>query len=318
MDYNAVVKWVLQTEAKELLDAKVLDTDWNEIVEFVVNIQGKVVVAGVGKSGLIGKKISATLSSTGTPSFFLHPTEAMHGDLGMIDKNDVILAISYSGESDELVAIMPHFKRLSGGIITMSRSAYSSVSKMGNFFIPIAVSKEVCPLNAAPTSSTTLTLALGDALAVCLMKKRNFSEKNFASFHPGGSLGKRLFVKVEDLMQTQNLPLIASDLSLKEAIIVMSEARLGSAIISENGKLVAVLSDGDLRRAIMKDSFDLNMPALSYASKNPIYCDNKELLAVEILRFIEEKKIQLLVITDRDKNILGAIHLHSLISAGIC
>lgn len=318
MDCSAVVKWVLETEAKELLEAKVLDINWNEIIEFIASIKGKVIITGVGKSGLVGKKISATLSSTGTSSFFLHPTEAMHGDLGMVDKNDIVLAISYSGESDELVAIMPHLKRLSGGIVTMSRNAHSSISKMGDFFIPIAVSKEVCPLNVAPTSSTTLTLALGDALAVCLMKKRNFNEKNFASFHPGGSLGKRLFVKVEDLMQTKNLPLITMDLSLKEAIIVMSEARLGSAIIAENGRLIGVLSDGDLRRAMMAKSFDLNTPALSYGSKNPIYCDDKELLAVDALRFIEEKKIQLLIITDKNKNILGVIHLHSLISLGIC
>ncbi|WP_180763020.1 KpsF/GutQ family sugar-phosphate isomerase [Helicobacter sp. 11S02596-1] len=319
MDFAQIAKDVLELEAKELLQTAchAQAIDWDGIVGLISGAKGKLIVCGVGKSGLVGAKIAATLASTGTPSFFLHPTEAMHGDLGMVGKEDIILAISYSGESEELVAIMPHLKRLSGGIITMSKDAKSSLSKMGDYFIPIAIAAEACPLGAAPTSSTTLTLGLGDALAVCLMKKRGFSKNDFASFHPGGSLGKRLFVKIKDLMQTKDLPLIKPETSLKDALITMSAARLGNAIIAKEGKLIGVLSDGDLRRAMMREDFSLNDPVSLYASENPKYCDDPDWLAGEALKFIEDNKIQLLIITDKQKNIQGAIHLHTLISAGI-
>ncbi|PAF52431.1 KpsF/GutQ family sugar-phosphate isomerase [Helicobacter sp. 13S00477-4] len=317
--FSFIVKEVLQKEAKELLRAasSPISLDWDRIVSMIVQAKGKLIVSGVGKSGLVGAKIAATLASTGTPSFFLHPTEALHGDLGMVSKDDIILAISYSGESEELLAVLPHLKRLSGGIITMTKDSHSSISKIGDCFISIDVDSEACPLNLVPTSSTTLTLALGDALAVCLMKKRNFRENEFASFHPGGSLGKRLFVKVKDLMQTQNLPLVGPEICLKEAIVKMSESRLGNAIIAQDNKLIGILSDGDLRRAMMKEDFSLNDPIMLYACDNPKYCHNPDLLAVDSLRFIEENKIQLLVITDENKNIQGAIHLHTLISTGI-
>ncbi|STP11937.1 KpsF protein [Helicobacter mustelae] len=317
IDFGQIAKKVLDDEAQELLSIDTTRIDFPHIVKTILQMSGKLIVTGVGKSGLIGAKIAATLASTGTPSFFIHPTDAMHGDLGMIGKEDVILAISYSGESDELISILPHLKHQSHAIITMSKDAQSSLSKMGDFFIPIAVSKEACPINAAPTSSTTLTLALGDALAVCLMHARDFSKQDFAYFHPGGSLGKRLFVKVKDLMQTQNLPLIPPEMPLKEAIIKMSESRLGSAILIEDDRLYGVLSDGDLRRAMMQKDFNLESPAKRYATLSPKYCDNPLLLACEALEFIEENKIQLLIITDPAKHILGAIHLHTLISAGI-
>ncbi|PAF49477.1 hypothetical protein BKH41_02090 [Helicobacter sp. 12S02232-10] len=319
MKFALIAKEVLEIEAKELLDGAChcLETDWDGIVSMIFESKGKLIVCGVGKSGLVGAKIAATLASTGTPSFFLHPTEAMHGDLGMVEKEDIVLAISYSGESEELIAILPHLKRLGAGVITMSKDAHSSVSRMGDYFIPINISKEACPLGIAPTSSTTLTLALGDALAVCLMKKKGFSKNDFASFHPGGSLGKRLFVKIKDLMQTKDLPFIEPEMSLKEAVIKMSEARLGNAIIVKDGKLVGVLSDGDLRRAMMRENFSLNDPVILYASENPKYCDNADLLAIDALTFVENNKIQLLVVTDKNKNVQGALHLHTLISAGI-
>lgn len=310
-------KKVLNLEAQSLLDASLEETELNAILECILHTQGKLIVLGVGKSGLIGAKISATFASTGTPSFFVHPTEALHGDLGMIESQDNILAISYSGESDELKIVLPHIKKKGCKIITMTKSAQSSISKIGDYFLSIAVKQEACILNAAPTSSTTLTLALGDALAVCLMKKRNFSHEDFASFHPGGSLGKRLFLKVRDLMQTQNLPIIASQTPLKEAIIAMSEARLGSAFIIQDHRLIAVLSDGDLRRAMMSADFGLHLPALHFASKTPKTCKNPDILAYEALKFMEEHKIQILIITDSKDQILGALHLHTLIEAGI-
>ena len=317
MNFSKIAKEVLEAEARELLSIDTSRIDWQGMVQAILESKGKLIITGVGKSGLVGKKIAATLASTGTPSFFLHPTEAMHGDLGMIEAQDIVLAISYSGESDELIAILPHLKRLSTKLITMSKNPNSSLSKMGDFFIPIAVSKEACPINTAPTSSTTLTLALGDALAVCLMKARDFGTSDFASFHPGGSLGKRLFVKIQDLMQTQDLPIIAPDISLKEAIIKMSEARLGTAILARDNTLLGVLSDGDLRRAMMQEDFDLNLPASTYANHNPKYCTNAQMLAHQALEFIEQNKIQLLVITDAEKQIQGVLHLHTLISTGI-
>ena len=317
MDFSKIAKEVLEAEARELLSIDTSRIDWQGMVQAILESKGKLIITGVGKSGLVGKKIAATLASTGTPSFFLHPTEAMHGDLGMIEAQDIVLAISYSGESDELIAILPHLKRLSTKLITMSKNPNSSLSKMGDFFIPIAVSKEACPINTAPTSSTTLTLALGDALAVCLMKARDFGTSDFASFHPGGSLGKRLFVKIQDLMQTQDLPIIAPDISLKEAIIKMSEARLGTAILARDNTLLGVLSDGDLRRAMMKEDFDLNLPASTYANHNPKYCTHAQMLAHQALEFIEQNKIQLLIITDTNKKIQGVLHLHTLISTGI-
>ena len=318
MDFGKIAREVLSDEAGQLLEsAKKIDSSINAMIDDIYHTKGKVVVTGVGKSGLIGQKIAATLSSTGTPSFFIHPTEAMHGDLGMINKNDIVLAISYSGESDELLSLMPHLKRLSYKIITMTKNNNSSISKLGDYFIDISVSKEACPLNIAPTSSTTLTLALGDAIAICLMKKRNFKDSDFAAFHPGGTLGKRLFVKIKDLMQKENLPIISKDMILKNAIIEMTNGKLGSVLIAENNKLIAILSDGDLRRAMLRDDFDLNKKALDYATKNPKICDDENTLAFDILRFIEDSKIQLLIITDKNKKIKGAIHIHKLVEAGI-
>ena len=318
MDFGKIAREVLSDEAGQLLEsAKKIDSSINAMIDDIYHTKGKVVVTGVGKSGLIGQKIAATLSSTGTPSFFIHPTEAMHGDLGMINKNDIVLAISYSGESDELLSLMPHLKRLSYKIITMTKNNNSSISKLGDYFIDISVSKEACPLNIAPTSSTTLTLALGDAIAICLMKERKFKDSDFAAFHPGGTLGKRLFVKIKDLMQKENLPIISKNMILKNAIIEMTNGKLGSVLIAENNKLIAILSDGDLRRAMLRDDFDLNKKALDYATKNPKICDDENTLAFDILRFIEDSKIQLLIITDKNKKIKGAIHIHKLVEAGI-
>lgn len=318
-DYLAIAKSVLEIESNALLDSisRLDSIQLEKIIEAIGTSRGKLVITGVGKSGHIGAKIAATLSSTGTPSVFMHPVEAMHGDLGIIQKEDVVLGISYSGESEELLNVIPHIKRLGNTIITMSKNKNSSLSSMSDLFLNIFVQKEACPLDTAPTSSTTLTLALGDVLAVCLMYYRNFSQAHFASFHPGGSLGKRLFVKVKDLMQTTNLPIIDSQTPLRECIVVMSEARLGNALLVENNKLVAVLSDGDLRRALMQKDFDMQAPALLYATKNPKTCNDPNMLAFEALKMIEENKIQILIITNKQNIIQGVIHLHTLISAGI-
>ncbi len=317
--YSIIAQETLEIEAQTLLEAKKhIGDEFKEAVELILPCQGKLIVTGVGKSGLIGAKIAATLASTGTPSFFLHPTEALHGDLGMIGRQDIVLAISYSGESEELSSILPHIKRLAIPLIGMSKSKTSTLGQYSDIHIPIIVKQEACPLNVAPTSSTTLTLALGDALAVCLMKARNFKKDDFASLHPGGALGKRLFIKVKDLMRSENLPVIDENATMKEAIVKISEGRLGTVLLADKeGRLEALLSDGDVRRALLQKDFDLAHKAMDYATKEPLYIDDDEILASEALVLIENKKIQLLVITDKEKHIKGVLHLHTLIEKGI-
>ncbi|MFK5881486.1 MAG: KpsF/GutQ family sugar-phosphate isomerase [Sulfurospirillum sp.] len=318
-DFKEIAKDVLRLEAKELLDAvEKIDDDMSRAVGLIAGIKGKLIVTGVGKSGLIGAKIAATMASTGTSSFFIHPTEALHGDLGMIGKDDAVLAISFSGESEELIKILPHIKRFDIPLIAMARSKNSSLGRYGDLFLSIDVSKEACPLDAAPTTSTTLTLAMGDALSVCLMKKKEFKKEDFASFHPGGSLGKRLFIKVKDLMHTDNLPVVDKEASLKEAIVVMSEGRLGNVLIEDKDhKLLAILSDGDLRRAVMKDNFSIDKKAIEFATKNPKILESGNLLASDALSFVEEHKIQLIAIVDENRKVAGVLHIHDLVEAGI-
>ena len=313
MDFEKIAREVLEIEANELLKADVSGIE--KAVEIAFNTKGKVIVTGVGKSGLIGSKIAATLASTGTPSFFIHPTEALHGDLGMIGKDDSVIAISYSGESEELIKILPHIKRFEVPLIAMTGDSNSTLARYADVVLNIKVSKEACPLNVAPTSSTTLTLAMGDALAVCLMKKRNFTKEDFASFHPGGSLGKRLFIKVKDLMKKE-FPVADEKDSLKEAIIKMSEGKLGHVLFLEDDKVKAILSDGDLRRAMMREDFDLNDKAINFASLNPKSI-KENVLASDALRFMEDNKIQLLPVVDNNNKVVGVLHIHHLVEAGI-
>jgi arabinose-5-phosphate isomerase len=319
MNYKTIAQETLEIEAQTLLkaSAKIRD-EFDKAVEMVLACKGKLIVSGVGKSGLIGAKMAATFASTGTPSFFLHPTEALHGDLGMISEGDVVIAISYSGESEELGSILPHIKRFGIPLIGMTKDANSTLGRYSDLVIKVEIEKEACPLNIAPTSSTTLTLALGDALAVCLMRARNFQKSDFASFHPGGALGKQLFIKVKNLMQTQPLPLITENEKMKDAILKISEGRLGTVLITdEKGALVALLSDGDVRRALLSENFSLDDNVMRYATHNPMSIDDEDMLASDALVLIEEKKIQLLVITDKQKHIRGVLHIHTLIEKGI-
>ena len=309
---------VLKTEANELTrNAEILDGEFEKAVEVLYKTKGKVVVTGVGKSGHVGAKIAATLASTGTPSFFMHPTEAMHGDLGMIGKDDTLLAISFSGESEELTKILPHVQRFGVPIVAMARDKFSTLGKFSDAFVKLDVSKEACPLDAAPTSSTTLTLALGDALAVCLMEKRGFKKEDFANFHPGGSLGKRLFLKVKDVMRSENLPIVRWNASLKQAIDVMTHGKLGTVlIVDKDGVLDAILSDGDLRRALMREDFDLNDAAIKYATLKPKELNDKEMLAIDALALIERYKIQLLAVVENGVPV-GVLHIHDLANLGL-
>ena len=319
MNYKKIAQETLNIEAETLIEAsKKLTDDFSKSVETILKCQGKLIVTGVGKSGLIGAKMAATFASTGTPSFFLHPTEALHGDLGMVSSSDIVIAISYSGESEELGAILPHVKRFDVPLIGMTKNRDSTLGKYSDFVIDISITKEACPLDIAPTSSTTLTLALGDALAVSLMKARDFKKSDFASFHPGGALGKQLFVKVSNLMQSDNLPTVYKEAKVKDAIIKISEGRLGTVlIVDKNNRLVALLSDGDIRRALMRDEFSLNDDVLKYATLNPMSISDRDMLASDALVLIEDKKIQLLVVVDKDKKIEGVLHIHTLIEKGI-
>ena len=319
MDLIKIAQETLRIEADALHKAAArLDQNFLDAISLILKTEGKLIITGVGKSGLVGAKMAATFASTGTSSFFLHPTEALHGDLGMIGKNDTLLAISSSGESEELTKILPHIKRFDIPLIGLTGNKNSSLGSYADVFLDISVEKEACPLGAAPTTSTTLTMALGDALAVALMEHRGFKQEDFASFHPGGSLGKKLFVKIKDLMRTKDLPVINSKTTLKDAIVTMSEGKLGTVlIVDETDTFIAILSDGDLRRALMKEDFSLEHLAIEYASRNPKSYTNTELLASEALEIIENGRIQLLPITNEKGHIIGVLHIHDLINAGI-
>ncbi len=319
MNYKTIAQETLEIEAQTLLKAATkIEDEFDKAVEMILECKGKLVVTGVGKSGLIGAKMAATFASTGTPSFFLHPTEALHGDLGMIGKDDVVIAISYSGESEELGSILPHIKRFGIPLIGMTKNENSTLGTYSDLVIKVEIEKEACPLNIAPTSSTTLTLALGDALAVCLMRARDFQKSDFASFHPGGALGKQLFIKVKNLMQTQDLPILNEDAKMKDAIVTIGQGRIGTVLIEDkDAKLIALLSDGDVRRALLRKDFSLEDSVMQYATKNPMSIDDADMLAADALVLIEAKKIQLLVITDKEKHIQGVLHIHTLIEKGI-
>ncbi len=319
MNLIKIAQKTLQTEADALHAASQrLDQSFLDAIALILQTKGKLIITGVGKSGLVGAKMAATFASTGTSSFFLHPTEALHGDLGMIGKEDTLLAISSSGESEELTKILPHIKRFDIPLIALTSHNNSSLGSYADVVLDISVEKEACPLGIAPTTSTTLTMALGDALAVVLMKERGFKKEDFASFHPGGSLGKKLFIRIKDLMRTDNLPIIQTDTLLKDAIVTMSQGKLGNVlIVNEENVFVALLSDGDLRRALMQEGFSLEHCAIDYANKQPTSYSNVDLLAYEALEIIETQKIQLLPITNQENHIIGVLHIHDLINAGI-
>jgi len=319
MNLIQIAQETLQIEADALRKASQrLDQSFLDAVTLIMRTKGKLIITGVGKSGLVGAKMAATFASTGTSSFFLHPTEALHGDLGMIGKEDTLLAISSSGESEELTKILPHIKRFNIPLIGLTSDKHSSLGTYADVVLDISVEKEACPLGIAPTTSTTLTMALGDALAVALMKKRGFKKEDFASFHPGGTLGKKLFIRIKDLMRTDDLPIIRENTTLKDAIVIMSQGKLGHILITDKAdNFVALLSDGDLRRALMKKDFSLDELAISYANQTPTSYTNTELLASEALEIIEEGKIQLLPITTDERKIIGVLHIHDLINAGI-
>ena len=277
-------------------------------VDLVMKAGGHVVVCGMGKSGLIGRKIAATLASTGTPSLFLHPAEAIHGDLGMVRRGDVLVLISNSGETEEIVRLLPAFQRLEARIIAMTASASSSLAAAAEITLDISVDREACPLNLAPTTSALNTLVLGDAIAVALMEARGFEEADFARTHPGGSIGRRLLTRVRDAMRTDNLPFVAPDMSVQDAAIAMTEGRLGMALVGTADSLLGILTDGDLRRLVMR-GVDLAGTLVSeVASPNPLTIDGDLLIADAEAR-MQESRVQCLVVTNADGRVEGVVQI---------
>lgn len=305
-------KEVLELEASAIQRAAML-VDPKQLascVEAILACKGNVVVTGMGKSGHIGTKLSATLASTGTPSVFVHPAEAIHGDLGMIKSNDFVVAISNSGETSEIVRLLPFFQTNPNQVLALAGSADSTLANKSDFFLDCSVEREACALNLAPTTSTTTTMAIGDALAVCLMRARGIDEKDFARFHPGGSLGRRLLGKVEDVMQKGPLPQVDKNASALDVLLTVSNSRLGMTTVGLDGAL-GVISDGDLRRASVEFQEDfLGVKASQIASKNPTTID-KSAKIVDAERIMVEKKISWLIVTEHQKPV-GIVQIYDL------
>lgn len=295
-----------------------LDEQFVRSVELMLACKGRVVVSGMGKSGHIGNKIAATLASTGTPAFFMHPAEAAHGDLGMITDKDILLAMSNSGESDEIIALLPALKRKGTPIIAMTGRPQSTLAREANIHLDAGVEKEACPLGLAPTASTTAALALGDALAVALLEIRQFKAEDFALSHPGGSLGRKLLVHIRDIMHSgEALPQVQSGASLKEALLVMTQKGLGmTAVCDREGKLIGVFTDGDLRRTLDRTLDLAGLYIDDVMGRNPRTVA-ANLLASEAAHLMQQHKINGLLVTGKDGQLLGALNMHDLLKAGV-
>lgn len=312
---------VIRTEAEALLVlADRIDATFEKAVELILATTGRVVISGMGKSGLIGQKIASTMASTGTPALFLHPAEGIHGDLGMIMRGDVVIAISNSGETEELLRILPVIKRLGAQLIGMSGNCTSTLARSSDVFLDVSVKEEACPLGLAPTASTTATLAMGDALAVSLLVQRGFKAEDFAIFHPGGSLGKKLFLRVEDLMHSgDSLPLVSDDVMMKDVLFVISAKRMGvTGVTDGSGKLMGVITDGDLRRALENGLGIFDQRAGEMMKLNPLRIKRDE-LAAAALQVMEKYSITSLFVFEDDgcSTPCGIIHLHDILRAGI-
>jgi len=314
-----LAKEVLDIEANSILKLKEgINENFEKAIEILYACKGRVIVTGMGKSGLIGKKIAATLSSTGTPSYFLHPAESTHGDSGIITREDVIIAISNSGETKELLNLLPLIKRFGVQMISMTGGSNSTLARTGDVYLDISVEKEACPLNKAPTASTTATLAMGDALAVCLLEKRGFSEEDFLVFHPSGALGKGFLYSVSELMITgDKLPLAKEDDNFADVIELISSKKLGMAIITDkNGVMTGVLTDGDIRRALIKykEIKDLKVKEVMTVGPKTILPTE---LAAKALHLMEKYSITALAISDEKGFPVGVVHIHDLLKAGV-
>jgi arabinose-5-phosphate isomerase len=307
-----IAKKVFDIEIESLQHvAGLIDDEFTKVVEAMLNTTGKVVVTGIGKSGLIGKKIAATLASTGTPSFFLHPGEAFHGDLGMVGTNDIVMLISYSGETEEVLRIIPFLNWNKNLIIGVTGNPNSTVAKNSQHHLNIKIAREACPLELAPTSSTTAALVMGDALAIALMESRDFKQHDFARFHPGGSLGRKLLVKVKDLMRTDKLPYITEEASFMELLLSMSAGRLGMVMIGDATYIKGIVTDGDLRRALLLHPDTSTLTVAEIMTVNPIIIDGEEFASQAEQLMIEKKITTLLVGSAQNRTIMGVYQIYS-------
>jgi arabinose-5-phosphate isomerase len=312
-------KSVVRIEAEAVANLEnSINKDFVKAVDTIYAAKGRVVLTGMGKSGLVARKIVATLNSTGTAAIYLHPTDALHGDLGMVRKEDVVIIISKSGSTDEIAKLMPMFKRLGVKLIAMSGNPDSSLVKDSDIFLNISVKEEACPHDLAPTSSTTATLVMGDALSVALLQKRGFTAEDFALLHPGGSLGKRLSLKIEEIMiKGDGVPIVRENASIKDIIFEMTSKRLGTTcVVNKKGELTGIITDGDLRRLLEKTMDVKNLVATDIMTKNP-KVTNKDYLASFALQTMESHKITSLIITNNNKKPIGIVHLHELVNLGL-
>ena len=311
-----IAKSVIQTEADSILLLNDrIDQNFDDACQLLASCQGKVILIGIGKSGHIAKKIASTFSSTGTPSFFMHPGEAGHGDLGMVNYNDVLVIISYSGESDEILTLLPGIKRLNVPIISMTGNAQSSIAESSAFHLDVSVEKEACPHNLAPTSSTTVALVMGDAIAISLISAHNFTADDFAMSHPSGALGRRLLTFVSSIMKTgKDIPIVSVETSLLDSLLVMSQKALGMVLIADNNKLIGIFTDGDLRRAIESNTNFQELTIKKVMTRNckSIGANEPALKAIEMM---EKFSLNSLPVVDSDNQVVGALNMHTLIQA---
>ena len=313
----SLAKEVIQTEIEGLkFVMENLGEEFEEAVRLIATSKGRVVVTGIGKSGLVGRKIAATLSSTGTPAFFLHPVEGAHGDLGMIRKEDVVIAISYSGETDELNSILPTLISFGTKIIGLTGNKNSTLARYCHVVISIKVPKEACPLGLAPTASTTATLAVGDAIAAALLKLKSFSKDDFKKFHPGGELGRRLSLSIDALMHKENLPVVKEGTDLKTSLEVMDRGGMGAVIIvDEENRLKGIFTDGDVRRMVCYKRFSFDDKIDFYMTQRPRYAQIGQ-QGGEILDLMEKSAITVVPVVDEDMRLVGIVHLHDLLGKG--
>ncbi|NQT95466.1 MAG: KpsF/GutQ family sugar-phosphate isomerase [Candidatus Omnitrophica bacterium] len=312
-------KEVLRIESNAIKNLlKSIGSEFEKTVAMILETSGRVIVTGMGKPGIIGQKISATLSSTGTPSLFLHPAEAIHGDLGRVKKNDIILALSNSGETDEVKKLLPIIKKIGAKLIGLTGSRNSTLAKYSDVVLYAGVKREACPLGLAPTASTTAMLAMGDALSIALLKAKGFKVENFAFYHPGGSLGKKLWLKVEDVMRKgTNHTMVREDMPVRRVLYAITKARAGSAtIVNKRGALVGIFTDGDLRRHLEKDAAIVGKEVSKAMTKNPATI-LKGKMAVEALRILQDKRIDEIPVVDKNRRPIGLIDVQDLLKAGL-
>ncbi|WP_018248152.1 KpsF/GutQ family sugar-phosphate isomerase [Orenia marismortui] len=310
---------VLEIEAAAINNLKEsIDDNFIEVVKEILSCEGRVIMTGMGKSGVIAKKLAATLASTGTPSFFLHPAEAIHGDLGMVTNQDIVIAMSNSGESEEITNILPFIKRIGAKVIAMTGGLSSTLAENSDYLLNTEIEQEACPLNLAPTASTTAALALGDALAIALLKARDFKPEDFALYHPGGSLGRKLLLTVDDVLHVRERnPVVDKNTTLKETLFKMTSSRMGAAnIINSQGELVGIITDGDIRRKLDQGFDLLAKTAEEIMTKDPTQI-TPDKLAAEALKIMQEKEISDLPVVDENKMPLGLVNFQDLLKAGV-